>query len=891
MARNRPDTMDLPDRPVCLQAAKRYIEMQWQEIRQRHEQGASGTDIVHALASAADMLTAGTFYLGAVAIGHRRTLLRRVALCAQGSYGRGELNPYSDLDVCLLYEGEFDEDIERLNGYILPFLWDMGFSVGYAVRSVPEACDLAQDDLRAFTSMWQARNLAGNSMVFARLKLCIRDAPSGEQTHKHIRQLIQGRNGDLAPEYADLYATEPHIKEQKGGLRDFHVGLWLFMVAYGARDLDEVAAQGLIGEDENLRVAQALDFIWRVRNENHFFHGRADDTLTFANQVHVAESFGYLNESGPDVVRLMEDYYAAARTLRRFFRAASRSWTDAAEVSAAEPHDVEGRGNIAVESGKLHAGAQDANWFAENHVRLMEVFWRSAQLGAPLSHATEKLVAANLHHVTDAFRSSDLVRRFFVAICERSLDAGRVFRQMMRTGLLYAYLPEFTAIRGVIRYEDFHHYPVDEHTIRAVEALAGLTVRDDPVTRCLYVSLEHLSDPHILVLAILFHDLGKAEGDVHTEESERLTRDIGRRMGLPDDETEHVAFLVRHHILMTHISQYRDIDDEEIVRSFAETMKTEQRLRELFLLSYADLRAVGPNVWNDWKGALLMKLYLRAERILLGRADAPQVPISHSSKALAVKQHVRAGLKTDVDSYLQVLGDRYLVAFSAEQIAVHMECLAEASASGLAIHCNTLQDAGTTEVVICTKDRPGRFSELAGCFAAQLFNVNSAAAFSGPAGLVLDSFTVSHARRHRPLTAEERQSLEGLLHSVLVEGADVRPLVDRARNRLFAVLQPSYPLRTQINFDNHSSRTYTVIDVETGDRTGLLYDVTRAMTDSGLDIHTARVVTDARRVRDAFYVTRDGKKIEDEQEQAALRAAIHSAIHPRSALEIQGGRV
>jgi [protein-PII] uridylyltransferase len=317
-------------------------------------------------------------------------------------------------------------------------------------------------------------------------------------------------------------------------------------------------------------------------------------------------------------------------------------------------------------------------------------------------------------------------------------------------------------------------------------------------------------------------------------------------------------------------------------------MKTEERLRLLFLLSYADMAAVGPAVWNDWKGALLLKLYLRAEMILLGRAEIVGEDFWRSPKADEVRAALRDDLKPLVEDHLKGLGDRYLLAFAPRHIAMHLECVEQARATGLAVNCWPHDETGMSEIVVSTLDRQGLFSQIAGSFASQLIDINNAALFTRPDGYVVDCFAVSDVSRGRPLTDKQVKAVARVLRAVLVDGQDVQALVEQSRRRLFALLQPRIPVRTRIEFDNESSRTHTVIDIETGDRTGLLYDITRAMADFGLDISTARIVTDARRVRDSFYVTLDTEKITNGEALAAIRDALHGAIHPRTPAETKG---
>jgi [protein-PII] uridylyltransferase len=875
-------------RTECLNAAREFTLQRRAEIYERHRSGESGSNVVRLLSDMADAVVHGAFLFALHSARHRRHTVSRVAVCALGGYGRAELSPHSDLDVCLVYEGVDEESIELLSNYLVPFLWDTGFVVGHSALSLEDALDLARSDSEAFTSLLESRLITGNSMPFARMKLSIRELQFGGMAQEYVRERVRERYEALPESQRDLFNPEPDIKENAGGLRDFHTAFWSLMVSYGATTLDDAVSQGLVAPEEQLETLEALDFIWRVRNEMHFHTGKTQDTLTFALQGHVASALGYTANEQPRISNLMQDYYSNARQLRRFLQSAAKI-CDCPTVLPASEGFLPEPAHVAIRNNEIHIASTDEKWFSQYPPRLMEIFWECARRRMPISRSAERLIAANLHLVNDTFRSSDVVRRYFVAMCSRPYEAGFALRQAAAVGLLRRYIPEFGEVSDIIRYEDFHHYPVDEHTLRAEEALAALEHMHDPVGRCLRESLEHLSDVHILILAILFHDLGKAEGEVHVDASVRLMRQVSERMGLSQDDEERIAFLVQNHLLMTNISQFRDIDDESIVRSFADTVKTEQRLRTLFLLTYADLSAVGPNVWNEWKGALLLKLYLRAEKMLLGRAETLGEEAWRARKAAEVREVLVEPLADEAEEHLRSLGERYLVAFSAQQIAGHLQCVAAARNTGLALHASANPATGMSEVVICTRDRQGLFAQLAGSFAACLVDVNGAALFTRPDGYVIDVFTVTDARTRRPLTPGEFAQVERTMRAVLLEGKDIRGLVEQSRRRLFALLQPRIPVRTRIDFDNHSSRTHTVIDVETGDRTGLLYDLARAMAESGLDISTARIVTDARRVRDSFYVTLDGRKVEDAEKQKVVREYLHDAIHPKTAIESKGG--
>ncbi len=870
-----------------LAATKEFIRVRRGEILARHREGASGSDIVRALTELADEVVGGVLDFALYSVSKRRNFLQKVALCAQGGYGRAQLNPHSDLDIGLIYEGWIARDVEVVCSYMGPLLWDAGYRNSFVSRTVKEAVALAKRDTKVYTSYVECRLIAGAGAPFAKLTMTLRSMRPTDTQARFAEVKLRERSESLAEQHRDLYSPEPHVKEGAGGLRDYHAALWLLATAFDVRSLDDAVSQEIVTEEERLELAEAIDVLFRVRNELHFLAGKEEDLLTFANQRAVALAFGYIDSTQDDPSRFMEDYYGAARRVRRFLRKVARAcdYKDAGGLLVSPRAET---AEMTVEDGELYAGLSDPRWFEENPARLMQVFWECARQGAVLAHPSERLVEQNVHLINDSFRSSDLVRRFFLAICNRPLWSGHALRQASAAGVLGRYIPEFAAVQDVVRYADFHTYPVDEHTIRAVEALSALASMKGPVGNCLRNAFEHLTDPYILVLALLFHDLGKASGEEHVEEGVVLSRRICERIGLANEDAERIEFLVRHHMLMSNVGMYRDSDDPAVVDYFAKIVKTEDRLRALFILTYADMTAVGPNVWNDWKGTLLLKLYLRTERALIGRAQTPDEQFWKQPKADDVRARLPEELKGKLEEHLKDLGERYFAAFSAEHIAWHLECIDEAEKTGMCIRCDPNEETEMSEVVICWPDHRGMFAEIAGCFASQVIDVNNAALFTRSNGMALDSFTVTNAHRRRPLTKTQFEAVEKILRGVLSGERPVEEFLEQSRRRLYGLLQAPVPVPTRVTFDNESSQMHTVIDIEAGDRTGLLYDMARVLRDMNVNVVAARIVTDARRVRDSFYALLDGTKIEDKEFQAELSEALKNAIHPRPAVEITG---
>lgn len=864
-------------------AIQDYYREEWGRIRERHRAGASGRYVLTQLTAVADRLVRGIVSFGLCEVKHRDRLRNRIAVCALGGYGRGELSPHSDLDLCLVYTGRLDRDVKALNEYLVPIFWDVGFKMGYVLQEVNDAIALAASDPEVLTSYMHARPVCGDSAVFARLETGIGQVLKKQKPALMAFLRERLRAGARFRASQDLYDPEPDIKENVGGLRDYHVATWIVRLDRGALTLDDLEKLGDLRPEDNRQFQEGLDFIWRIRNELHFHGGNAENRLSFAQQRLVARAFGYDEEPRLALDGFMRDYYAAARSLRRLLQIVT-GITDPESGNATE-RLAASRARLEVNNGELSIGGHDPRWFAEHPPRLMEVIWECARQKAPLDHVSREALKKNLHLVDDSFRGNDLVRRFFVAICSRPLQAGLALRQAAEIGLLGAYIPEFQEIEGVVRYEDFHSYPVGEHTLRALEALAKIPEVEGPIGHFLQVTLEHMREPHVLVIAVLLHDLGKAGGEEHVEEGVRLARAICARIGLPEDDADRIVFLVQHHMLMNHMAMYRDTDDLDIITSFARTMRTADRARALLLHSYADLSAVGPNVWTEWKGALLAKLYFKTEQILLGRAEAGEAYWT-LPKAAAIAVAAPEHLKGSVTEHLKQLGERYFVAFTPEQVVQHLECLEEAKAHGLAVRRTNNDNTGTTDVVVCTRNAMGLFANIAGSFTSQLVDVQRAAVFTAADGYVVDSFTVLDAANRRPLTSRQFDAFRGVLQEVLEGRAPVKDFVNKSRNRLFALHQPRIPVPTSIEFDNEASRTDTVVDIETGDRTGLLYDMACAFARHAVDILSSHIVTDARQVRDSFYVRLGSSKIDDPATQAAIRSELELAIRPHAAVEV-----
>ncbi len=874
---------DRVTRDEFLTSAKRYYKQSWEEIRQNHKQGYSGKQILKQLSEIVDNLIDGVLLYALYDSSINKKILDKMALCALGGYGRKELSPHSDCDLCFLHEEEINNStLEPLIQNFTTILWDLGLHVSISIYTVPEALQLIEEDPKTYTSYLHIRNIVGQPSLSEQLKVGLKKI--SHNARAKVYDIIFQRLGNAFSQSGkDLFSHEPDIKENAGGLRDYHATLWVLgLDSDWGSSLEDLEKCGLVDNNTYLSIVESLDFLWKIRNELHFVKNRNWDVLTVEMQNHVSQAFNYGDLPEDAIERFMEDYYSSAMRIRLLFEYIARKseQKNFPKTSIEIPSsNIDEKSNYILYNGYLSPRKDDTNWFVENPVRIMELFWEVSRRKVPIGHTIQHWIQQNLHLINESFRNNEVVNKYLLSICGKPFSAGFTFREMEKLGVLSKYLPEFGDIQGIVRYKDFHSYPVNEHILRAVESLETIPRLSGTIGEIFRKVLKEIEEPEYLVLSILLHDLGKVEGESHIEAGVHIARTICDRLGLNDEEADHVVFLVKNHQLMVNVALYRDIDDMDIVQAFATEVKTEKFLKELLIISYADLYAVGPNVWNEWKGSLLINLYFKTLRILnKGLTKDLTEEESLAKKIEQILEKLPHKNRSELEYHLNSMGSGYLDVFTPDEIIIHLDCLEEAMSRGLAVRCWSNETIGMSHFVVTTSDKQGLFAQIAGCFASQLIDIYSASLYTREDGWVVDCFLVRDATQHRPLTEGQIITLEKTLKSVILEGKDVQILVDKTKTKLFALKKSLAPVQTYIRFDNDSSSKHTVIDIEAGDRTGLLYDIASALFIMGLNIYKARINTGAYRVRDSFYVQFRDNKITHRILQSAIRAGLLESI-------------
>jgi len=654
--------------------------------------------------------------------------------------------------------------------------------------------------------------------------------------------------------------------------------MWLGDAKFGARTLRELAGRTLITPREQAGADAALTFLWRVRNELHFFSGHKNDVLTRDLQPCIAKNLGYENEGDTlGVERFMREYYLHARAIHRISRRLiARCQETLSRRTSAERRQRQQAlaDGLVFFDGRLHLADGDASALRTDPVRIMKVFWHLHRLGCELSLDLERAIEDSLDVVDAAFRASPAVRELFLDICRSWGRVAFTLSEMHELGLLGRYLPEFGALTCLVQYDVYHKFSADQHSLLAVEHLEALAPGQSAESEGAAQVFQEVEKPGLLMLGMLLHDIGKAKGHGHVAKGIPLIRALTQRIGLPPEDADRVEFLVAHHLTMSHIAQRRDIDDPRTIADFAVTTAEPERLRMLYLLTYADMRAVGPGVLTGWQAAILHDLYRRTlARLTGGREGKPNRTKLVERLRQVVKDEI--GLQA-LKAHVAMVSERYMTTTGVQRMVEHLRLIARLDAAPVATELFHHPDLGSSDLVVVTRDVPGLFALIAGTLAAHGVNIISAQIATRADGIAIDTFQVNDPTGDTVTSTAHWQRVLDALRAVLVREQTVEALLERRqRGRVGA----DGFARPKIALDNRLSDEQTVIEVKCADRLGLLYLITRTLSAQGLDIASARIATEIDQALDTFYVhDRDGRKVEEPAGTEAVRQALEHAL-------------
>lgn len=873
-------------RKQVLEAAKQYLVACHADIRRRHAAGAGGTEVVHLLAGVMDQLVNALFAGIINELGPQgRHLEGRMTLVALGGYGRGELNPYSDVDIMFLHDGAAaTETVEAFAQKLLYILWDLRLDVGYSVRTVADCSEMALQDLTVKTALIDCRYLAGHEPLYATLRKTVYSQILPKASDKFIKEKISEMRNRRSKYGATIYLLEPNIKEGEGGLRDLQTALWVAKVKYKFDEPRELVIKGILSEAELEVYHSALDHLWRMRNELHFHTGRKSDQLNFDLQVHLAGFLGYRDHGRVLAVEdFMRDYYRHAARVEHFSSTlVSRCiWRDqgALKVLGYFVRRPVGNGCFVLKGELI---IPDESVVDKNPAVLMQIFELAQKHGASLNIRVKWLIRRSLHLVNDKFRRSREVNQSFMNILRSEKGLAETLRLMHHLEFLNEYIPEFEHIYCKVQHDLYHIYTVDIHTLFAVEQIENiLNGRLNAELPLPCTVAQQIGKRELLILAVLFHDIGKGEGGGHADKGAAMIPTIARRMGLSKEDSERLEFLVRQHLVFAHIAQRRDLADERMILQFARQMGTSENLKMLFLLTIADVRAVGSDVWTTWKASLFNELYEKAFNIL-ERGDFRLE--ADSERARTIRRKVRQMVEYDVPETtareeLRALPTRYLLSTPLPTIADHLRLLVQVNDVDLVMRVQHEPDSGYSEFTICTIDTHGLFSKITGVMAANGINILGAQIFTAKNGKILDILQVNSPQGFLITDQIRWDKVQQDMTDVLHGTVNVADLVERRQRPTLLQGKSARRFPTAIEIDNEVSEEYTVIDIYAHDKVGLLYLITSTLNQLGLYIGVSKISTKVDQVADVFYV-RDifGHKISAEDKLEEIRTTLVQAI-------------
>ncbi|MGI3901014.1 MAG: [protein-PII] uridylyltransferase [Janthinobacterium lividum] len=816
----------------------------------------------------------------------RPSTAERLCVVAVGGYGRATLAPGSDIDLLFLLPSKQTPWGESVVEAMLYVLWDLRQKVGHSTRSVDECVRQAKADMTVRTALLEARFILGDAALFDDLQVRFDRDVQAKTAREFVAAKLAERETRIGRAGASRYLVEPNVKESKGGLRDLNTLFWIAKYAYRVANPEALVGAGLFTAKEFRLFCRCEEFLWRVRCELHIVSGRAEERLSFDYQRRIAARLGYgSGASLSGVERFMKHYFLVAKNVGDLTAIVCAAIE---EREARQPavldrfveglrrrsRVIAGTSDFKVEFDRITVARRDV--FERDPVNMIRLFAIADLYDLPIHPDATRLVTLSLRRVDRTLRESPEANRLFMELLTSRRAPEKALRRMNEAGVLGRFIPEFGRIVALMQFNMYHHYTVDEHLLRAVGILAeidaGRSREAHPMANELMPTVEGRS---ALYLAVFLHDVAKGRQEDHSLAGAALARQLSPRFGLSDEDTELAAWLVEHHLAMSNTAQSRDLNDRRTIETFAGVAQTPEQLKCLMILTICDIKAVGPGVWNGWKGQLLRTLYTETELLLSG--ESPE--FDRNARVLAAQDLLRPALPEFPDNEFHAYVARHYAPYwlrtsLANRIrdARLIRTLWQ-DGEGFASDVATDKFRSVTELTIVAPDHPRLLSTIAGACASAGGNIVDAQIYTTKDGLALDSVSVSRAfdddadelRRAGRIASGIERALRGQIRlGELVAAKDTPP---KART--------TFALHPKIIVDNAASRRHTVLQVSGMDRPGLLYDLTRALAGLSLNIASAHIATFGEKAVDSFYVSDlTGAKITDPARQEVIRRVL-----------------
>src|SRR5437763_6632343 len=808
----------------------------------------------------------------------------KLAIVAVGGYGRGEMAPFSDIDLLFLLPYKQTPHTEQVIEFLLYMLWDLGLKVGQSTRSVADCLRYAKADLTIRTALLEARYIWGEQALFNELQQRFDSEILRGTAAQFVEAKLAERDARHVRVGDSRYQLEPNVKEGKGGLRDLHTLDWIAKYIYRVDDVSKLVELGVLSAEESQRFERAQTFLWTVRCHLHYLAGRAEERLTFDLQTEMGRRMGYTDHAGTrGVERFMKHYFLVAKEVGDLTRIFCAVLESDQQRKRRLPWLRWGSGRRGLEgfvvAGERLTIASD-DFFKQDPVALLRLFHVAQEHELDIHPRALRAVTQSLRLIDARLRENPEANRLFLEMLTSKKDPETTLRRMNEAGVFGKFIPDFGRVVAQMQYDMYHVYTVDEHTLFAIGILhkieTGQLKEELPVASAIMPTVQ---SRRALYLATLLHDIAKGRGGDHSQLGEKIAFEVGPRLGLSAEETETVAWLVRWHLLMSSTAFKLDIGDPRTIQNFVERVQSPERLKLLLVLTAADIRAVGPKVWNGWKAALLRELYYSALDVISGGLTAE----ARDARIAAAQAEARQLLPDFTDEEFATFTSRgypfYWLSLDAETHARHARLMREADAGGapLTVEKRIDKARAVTEISLYTADHPGLFPRIAGALAVSGANIVDAKIMTMSNGMALDTLWVQDQEGGPFARPDKLAKLAFTFENVLT--GDLKPHIELERPPAFPSRTRVFTVPPRVLIDNNASRSHTVIEVNGRDRPGLLYELTRELTRLNLQVSRAKISTYGEKVVDVFYVKNlFGHKVEHPQKLAEIRSALSAVL-------------
>ena len=883
---------------------KKFLKVEEHRLRLKHQAGGGGREICARRSELVDVLLQYVFGAAVTATSGEKGSGTPLTLIALGGYGRGELNPFSDIDVMLIPRGgtrKISPHLQVMVQQILYLLWDSGFKVGHSTRSIKEAIAEANRDMKTKTAMLESRFLAGDAELAREFRRQFRSKCVEGYEREYVEMRMQDQVARHKKFGDSVYLQEPHVKSGCGGLRDYQNLLWMTYFKEGSLSTNQLVGKDWLSETDQRRIETAYDFLLRLRTDLHYATGRATDILHLNIQEQAAKRLNYSPRNGQlRSEALMRDYYEHTRNIFRVTERITAQFASGYVTSRTRslfsflplirPEKTPIGGSFFIRNKQLHLARRDV--FRKDPEQMMRAFQLAQEHALDLSPEAADLLSRSLGQVTRTYQYARGPREIFKAILSRKGEVGRVLRAMHRVDFLGRYIPEFGQLTCLVQHEFLHRYTADEHTLVCIDKLDAVVRTDDSKLIAYRKIFEQLDDPFVLYLALLLHDTGKAVGArPHSEASALFAQRVATRLQLSSEQRKSLILLVDHHLTLSKIAQQRNLDDPATVAELAKIVKHQKKLNALMLLTLADGQGTSAEAWSDWKESLVWELFHETSRYLADQKSYyEQTKIERESLQASVAENLSPDYADEIEAHFDFMPDNYFRGCDVPEIIEHLKLfrsfLGNVSSRGEqplapAISWKPFTEQSHSLVSFWTWERGQLLAKIAGSFSIAPINILSADIFPRGDNVVLGVFRVCSTKARAVTDPCEFELVEQTLRRALEdENFDFLPLIERAKHQSRHRLALGIEFPIHIGIDNKTHPIYTLIEIQAPDRLGLLYDILTCLDREGVSIALSRINTQDGAAIDTLYVVDRSAhaKITDSHRITAIQQHLQNAI-------------